>query len=250
MVKQEEISFKNSKGQKLIGVLRMPAKKTDKAVIICHGFTGNKDEKHLVALADVLQKAGFAAFRFDFTGNGESEGEFYESKISQEVSDVTSAINLLKNKGFFKFAITGHSLGGIIAILSTKNFRFDCIAVFASGFDPAAIPKRFHWDKAKFVDGKAKSVFWDLTRTISKDFVRDFEGKNPELILKNLKIPILIVQGSTDRTVSVKTAKFIFNKTNSKTEKELVVIKGADHVFYHKEKELAEIVSAFLKVHL
>lgn len=247
-MKIENISFKNSKRLKLAGVLHLPTKKINKVVIICHGFTGHKDEKQLAVLAKTLQKAGFAAFRFDFTGNGKSEGEFYESTISQEVSDVGSVVSLLKDKGFSKFAIVGHSLGGNIAILATEKFKFNCTAIFASGFKLSAIPNFFHFDKLKFENGLEKVRFWGLRKIISKNYIKDFMNKDIEKSLENLKIPILIVHGSADRTVSVKTAKYIFEKIPC--QKELVVIKGADHIFYKKESALAEIVSAFMKVHL
>lgn len=248
MAKIEKVWFKNSRGQNLRGVLYPSSKNTDEVVIICHGFTGSKDEKQLVVLAETIQKAGFAAFGFDFTGNGESEGEFCDSTISQEISDVCSATDFLKERGFNKFVIIGHSLGGVISILATKKIKFECVAMLASCLDPAELLKYFNFEKVKFKNGKAKVKIWGLTKTISKEFVKDFENKNPCDVVKSLKAPILIVCGSADRDVRIETSKALYEIAN--LPKEIHIIKSADHLFEGKEADLAAIVSKFLKRYL
>src|ERR1700737_4360766 len=48
------------------------------AVILFHGFTGNKLEPHrlFLKISRALEQLGFACFRFDFLGSGESDGNF------------------------------------------------------------------------------------------------------------------------------------------------------------------------------
>ena len=70
---EKKITFQNSRGTKLVGVLHLPDKKTSSAVIISHGFAANKDRTRLIKLAETLSKNGFAVLRFDFSGCGESE---------------------------------------------------------------------------------------------------------------------------------------------------------------------------------
>ena len=54
---------------KLSAVLQTPdGKSSYPLVIICHGFTGNKNEPLLTTLANDLEKAGIASIRFDFNG--------------------------------------------------------------------------------------------------------------------------------------------------------------------------------------
>ena len=96
---QKKISFKNSKGQRLVGVLHIPSGKGPfPIVIICHGLGGTaKDSKNRIQLSKNLNKEKIAAFRFDFNGHGESQGRFADVTVSKGIDDLKSAIKFLKN---------------------------------------------------------------------------------------------------------------------------------------------------------
>ena len=81
------ISFKNH-GQRIVGMTRAPA------LLICHGFTGDKVENHFifVKMARRLADAGFFAMRFDFRGSGESEGDFSDMTVPAEIDDARVAL--------------------------------------------------------------------------------------------------------------------------------------------------------------
>ena len=64
---------------KLSAVVQTPdGKKNFPLVIICHGFTGNKNSDLLKNLAYGLENRGIASIRFDFNGHGDSEGNFQD----------------------------------------------------------------------------------------------------------------------------------------------------------------------------
>ncbi|OGK09444.1 hypothetical protein A2767_05355 [Candidatus Roizmanbacteria bacterium RIFCSPHIGHO2_01_FULL_35_10] len=94
---EQKIFFKSKDGLKLCGIWHIPNQPTNKAVILAHGLTVDKDEEGIfVELAELLKKKGFAVFRFDFRGHGESEGKSIDTTISGEVADIKSAINFVK----------------------------------------------------------------------------------------------------------------------------------------------------------
>jgi alpha/beta superfamily hydrolase len=73
----ETISFKNSRGDTLSGVLHHPAgTKTNGAVILCHGMESDKNSDKLVFLSQALAERGLLTLRFDFAYVGESSGRF------------------------------------------------------------------------------------------------------------------------------------------------------------------------------
>ncbi len=86
----------------------------NRIVVIGHGVTGNKDRPALIALAEGLAEAGISTLRFSFSGNGESEGEFIDSTITKEVSDLGSVFDALGN---YKICYVGHSMGGAVGVL-------------------------------------------------------------------------------------------------------------------------------------
>jgi len=92
------ISFQNH-GQRIVGMTHSPD--TDQrapALLICHGFTGDKVENHFifVKMARRLADAGFFAMRFDFRGSGESEGDFSDMTVPAEIDDARVALAWLR----------------------------------------------------------------------------------------------------------------------------------------------------------
>ena len=58
---------------------------------------------------------GFGVLRFDFTGLGESEGDFADTNFSGNVEDLVAAADYLKEDYKAPTLLVGHSLGGAIA---------------------------------------------------------------------------------------------------------------------------------------
>jgi len=90
-------------------------------VVIMHGFTGNKNENLLKQIADGLQKRGIASIRFDFNGHGESQGQFQNMTIENEIQDAIKVIDVVKKSKHAdpaKIALLGHSQGGVVASMT------------------------------------------------------------------------------------------------------------------------------------
>ena len=113
-LRSEKLFFKNSRGQRLAGVLHAPAK-SFAGIVILHGFGSNKDGK-AKKLARFFASRGYAALRFDFTGCGESKGALRGKIAAQEISDARRAISFLQRRGFKRIGVIGSSLGGFVAV--------------------------------------------------------------------------------------------------------------------------------------
>ncbi|KAF5467982.1 hypothetical protein F2P56_012180 [Juglans regia] len=103
------ILIKNQHGEKLVGILHDTDQK--ELVILCHGFQSLKERIPMVNLAAALENEGTSAFRFDFAGNGESEGSFQYGNYRREADDLRAVIQHFQRKKYVITAIVGHSKG-------------------------------------------------------------------------------------------------------------------------------------------
>ena len=88
-------------------------------VIVCHGFTSNKDTKLMQTLANDLEKEGIATLRFDFNGHGKSEGRFQDMTVLNEIEDAKKVYDYAaKLPNVISISLAGHSQGGVVASMT------------------------------------------------------------------------------------------------------------------------------------
>ena len=112
-------------------------------VIFCHGFSGRKDGPMFELICDTLQAHGIASIRFDFNGHGESEGEFKDMTVPNEVEDAKKVMEYVRDLRYVSdVAIVGHSQGGVVAAMTAGELSealgepaFKAVALMA----PAAV---------------------------------------------------------------------------------------------------------------
>lgn len=138
----ERVSIEGAMG-KLAAVVHKPAVSKWKkcaAVILCHGFGGNKDNELFITLADTLQARGIVAVRFDFDGHGESEGDFVDMTVPMEIDDAKCVYRYVASLPYVDVArigMAGHSQGGVVTSMAAGDLgdRLSAIVLMA----PAAV---------------------------------------------------------------------------------------------------------------
>ena len=123
----------------------VPAQKGEKCpmVIFCHGFGGTKDGPLFELICDSLQAHGIASIRFDFNGHGQSEGEFKDMTVPNEIEDAKKVVEYVRDLRYVSdLAIVGHSQGGVVASMTAGELSaeqgesaFKAVALMA----PAAV---------------------------------------------------------------------------------------------------------------
>ncbi|KAH9761654.1 Hydrolase 4 domain-containing protein [Citrus sinensis] len=240
----------NSHGEKLVGILHETGSK--QLVIVCHGFQSTKDRIPMVNLAAALEREGISAFRFDFSGNGESEGSFLYGNYRREAEDLRAIVQDFCAKGRVITAIIGHSKGGNAVLLYASKYNDISIVINISG--------RFNLKRG--IEGRLGLGYLQRIKQNGFIDVRNKKGKleyrvTQESLMDRLSTDIhaachmicqdcrvLTIHGTKDKMVPAEDAlefdKFIPNH-------KLHIIEGADHEFTSHQDELASLVIQFIK---
>lgn len=116
-------------GLTLRGVLETPDNKDSyNMAILMHGFTGNCGRNNPgnlhYRLAQMLKQAGIASVRFDFNGHGQSDGDFCNMTVPNEISDGRAILEYVRSlKQVRKIYLMGHSQGGVVASMLAGYFH-------------------------------------------------------------------------------------------------------------------------------
>ena len=133
----ENLGIDGSAG-KLAAILAIPDGATEDIpiVIFCHGFRDDKNTVIGQELAKQLLKHGIATMRFDFSAQGDSEGEFANVTVLNEIEDAVKIYEYIRARPEFgKIAFAGHSLGGVVAAMTAGRLgkeKVSGLALFAA----------------------------------------------------------------------------------------------------------------------
>ena len=94
-----KFEFKNLNGDSLSGYLEQPGSGRSRGVaLFAHCFSCGKNVLAASRVSRELRDRGFTVLRFDFTGLGESEGDFADTNFSTNVEDLRAAIDALRQE--------------------------------------------------------------------------------------------------------------------------------------------------------
>ena len=109
-MKSNKVEFQNSDGENLSARIELPAdEKPENYALFAHCFTCNKNLSAIRNISRALTAEGFGVLRFDFTGLGESEGDFADTNFSSNIQDLLAAINFLAGQYDSPSLLIGHS---------------------------------------------------------------------------------------------------------------------------------------------
>ena len=125
---EQALTFKDHEGHRVSGILASPPSHTDRVTVLCHGFLSNKNSMTNKTLTTLLCEQGIASFRFDFFGQGESEGPFERITVSLAVKQALAALELVASKSYRRIGLVGSSFGGLVALMAAARWSHRFIA--------------------------------------------------------------------------------------------------------------------------
>jgi uncharacterized OsmC-like protein/alpha/beta superfamily hydrolase len=236
----KRLNFENPSGVKLSALLDMPVNPTPNAyALFAHCFTCTKNFKAAHNLSNALNQAGIAVLRFDFTGLGDSEGDFSETGLSSNVEDVVAAAEFLKTEYEAPKILIGHSLGGA-AVLQAAG-RIDstrAVTTIGAPGDPMHVEKHLATSREQIEkNGEAEIELGGKSFKIKKQFLDDLDSNRmKEAIRKLHRKALLILHSPTDNVVGIDNAATIFMA--AKHPKSFVSLDQADHLLSDERDSL------------
>jgi len=230
------VTFPGSTGQMLAGHLEMPPDgEAVGGAIIAHCFTCASTLTAVVQLARALARERLAVLRFDFTGLGESEGEFAQSHFSACVEDLQAAAEFMAARGLPVRLLVGHSLGGTASLAAAGTIEpLQAIATIGAPFDPWHATKLFGDSLDRIAEtGEATVDLGGRPFRVTRELLEDLKGARMEETIHALRIPLLILHSPLDGTVGIDNATKIWMA--ARHPKSFVSLDDADHLLTRRE---------------
>ncbi|MEM1320685.1 MAG: bifunctional alpha/beta hydrolase/OsmC family protein [Bacteroidota bacterium] len=235
-MRSKKITFQNATGYTLAARLELPANSHPHAyAIFAHVFTGSKNLSASRHISRSLTLSGIAVLRFDFTGLGDSEGNFADTNFTSNVEDLLAAARYLEEHYLAPSILVGHSLGGAAVIFAASQlFSVRAVATIGAPSEPEHVSHLLQ-DSITTIEqrGKATVNIGGRVFTIKKQFLDDLKSKNMFDLLRGLRKAILVMHSPQDRVVEIENAAQIYQAAYH--PKSFVSLDGADHMLTNKQ---------------
>jgi uncharacterized OsmC-like protein/alpha/beta superfamily hydrolase len=230
----------------LSGLLETPESNVKFYALFAHCFTCGKDVAAASRISRALTAKGIAVLRFDFTGLGNSDGDFANTNFSSNIQDLVSAADFLRQEYSAPKLLIGHSLGGA-AVLGVAQKVAESVAVVTIGSpsDAAHVAHNFadHIDDIE-ANGEAEVNLAGRKFKIQKQFLDDINSYDTGHISK-LKKALLVMHSPVDTIVKITEAEKIYQAALH--PKSFVSLDNADHLLSDKNDSeyAAEVIAAW-----
>lgn len=247
-MKIQKVSFVNKEGFQLSGKLYHPLEEEPRYyAIFAHCFTCSKNFKAPSTISNMLMQLGVAVLSFDFSGLGNSEGEFEDTGFSSNVEDLVAADTFLKTNYKAPQMLIGHSLGGTAAIFAASRLdHIKAVVTIGAPADPKHVQKLFESDLETIKkEGSAEVSIGGRNFKIGKEFLDDLENQNLEDLLPEMKKAFLFLHSPQDKIVSIDNAAILFQ--SARHSKSFISLDRADHLLSEENESryVGELISSW-----
>ncbi len=234
----KRIFFENSNNIRLSGILELAHGPPRAYAIFSHCFTCSKDLKAIVRISRGLAKHGITVLRFDFTGLGDSRGDFSATNFDNNCTDVMAAVHYLSAELEPPQILIGHSLGGaammfmsqqivsakaIVTIASPSSTQH--LADFLAATNPAIEAK-----------GEGPVEIGGRTWILQRQLIENLRRIDLPAAIESMQLPHLILHPPEDETLPYWHAEKLFEMTGG--PKAMVSLDGADHLLVKQPQDV------------
>ncbi len=250
VMKSNKVSFVNANGYQLSARLEMPINQHPHSyAIFAHCFTCSKNLTAVRNISRALNLSGMAVLRFDFTGLGDSEGEFSDTNFTSNVEDLIAAAQFLKDNYQPASMLVGHSLGGAAVLCAAARLpEIKAVTTIGAPFAPDHVSHLL----AEGIDeieqsGQATVNIGGRPFQVKKQFLEDIREQELSEKIQKLDKALLVMHSPQDLTVSIDNAAKIY--LAARHPKSFISLDGADHLLSNKldSNYAGEMIACWVK---
>ncbi len=247
-MKSHPLTFQNRQGQSLAALLDTPVDDEPVAyALFAHCFTCSKDLSAIANINRALTRAGIAVLRFDFTGLGESEGEFSSTHFSSNVDDIVAAARFMQETLEAPAILIGHSLGGAAVLQAAVHIpSVAAVAVLAAPAKPDHVTRMLADSLENIQErGAADVVLAGRRFTISSAFLDSLQTPEMQDVIAQLNRALLVLHSPVDQIVGIENASEIFQQ--ARHPKSFISLDRADHLLSDEadSRYAGEVIAAW-----
>ena len=210
--------------------------KSDTTIFFFGGYSSDMTGTKATALNNWTESNGINYLRFDYSGHGQSSGDFGKGTLSKWLGEAKFFFEEFKSK---KNIIIGSSMGGWIALLTAlKNIDVNGLIGIASAPDFT----KNEWDRLSEIEkeefkSNGSILFPDDDYgdyEVFYEFVKD--GFQHEILNDKIEItcPVRLLHGKLDKVIAYNVSEKIIEQLST-SDKSLTIIEDGDHNLSRQE---------------
>jgi alpha-beta hydrolase superfamily lysophospholipase len=241
-------NFPGAFGQSIAARLDLPSDAPRAFALFAHCFSCGTDLKAANWTSRELVDRRIAVLRFDFTGIGESEGEFADTNFSTNVADLLAAAEHLRQHYQAPQILIGHSLGGTAVLAAAPRIpESAAVVTIAAPSDTRHLRDVLIRGAPEIVtQGEAVVDVMGHRVRIKKQMLDDLAALNAQGLAADLNRALLIFHSPQDEVVDISHARRLFDAASH--PKSFIALDGADHLLIARESDarfVAEMLAAW-----
>lgn len=233
----------------MFGRLYLADELRDEIIIICHGFGSSQNSSTVQLIKDWALSLNQSVITFDFSGHGNSGGDFNNLTITGSTNDANNIIDYAtKQLGFKSITLIGYSYGGLIVTAAAKDrievTNLVLVNTLIDYHEKEILLHRAEELKKWAEEGVREYVIHDKTLKLNYAYYKDSLKYSAYDLLKDTEANVLLVHSINDEMIPYKQVLKLSNKTGIPIH----TIKNAHHRFITDDakNDLLKCLSAFL----
>lgn len=237
---RESVILENN-NQRIFAIFHKPAHVEHfPVVLICHGLGGHKVGRYrvYVDIADHLAKSGIGTLRFDFRGSGDSEGNFNDITLEDQVSDALLAMHYLENHPQVdknRIGLIGRSFGGAVAVIAASRYqRIKSFCLWSPIYNANQWKDKWHLLQSPGLQPHHLADIMPINGQVPGiELLKQFISlRMEEHLVVMHSTPLFVIHGALDQVVSIANAeKYVQDRLQAPATTKFIQLPHSDHDF-------------------